>query len=235
MAVICGDFGGCAMTTATLTDRDLRVRDAVVKQLEWDPRVDASAIGVAARDNVVTLTGYVDTYIDKLGAERIAKGVRGVRGVANDIEVRARQDVTDADLARDVIRSLELRSLVPATVQAVVHDGRVTLTGAVDWLFQKHEAEKAVRHVRGVRGIFNHVEIKPRPTQKDVQHRIVEALHRNADLDARHITVTLEGSVATLTGRVGSFMQYDAAARAAASASGITRVDNRLQIRPTLD
>jgi osmotically-inducible protein OsmY len=223
------------MTTASLTDTDLHVRDSVVKQLEWDPAVDASAIGVTAKDRVVTLTGYVDTYSDKLAAERIAKRVRGVRGVSNEIEVRARQEITDADLARDVVRSLELRSTVPSTVQAVVHDGYVTLTGSVDWLLQKQEAEKGVRHVRGVRGVFNHVEVKPRATEKDIRHRIVEALHRNADVDARHVNITIEQNVATLTGRVGSFVQFEAAGRAAASAPGITRVHNRLQIRATLD
>lgn len=223
------------MTTAALTDADVRVRDSVMKQLEWDPGVDASAIGVTARNSVVTLTGYVATYSDKLAAERIAKRVKGVRGVDNEIEVRARQDITDADLARNVVRALELRSTIPANVQAVVHDGYVTLTGTVDWLFQKQEAEKGVRHVRSVRGIFNHVEVKPRATEKDVRHRIVEALHRNADLDARHVSVAIDGNVATLTGRVGSFVQYEAAARAAASAPGVTRVENRLQIGSTLD
>jgi osmotically-inducible protein OsmY len=184
----------------------------------------------------VTLTGYVDTYSDKLAAERVAKGVRGVRGVANEIEVRARHDVTDAGLATDVVGSLNLRSTVPASVQAVVHNGYVTLTGSVDWLFQKQEAEKGVRHVRGVRGVFNHIEVKPRATEKDVRHRIVEALHRTADLDARHVTVTVEGNVATLTGHVGSFVQYEAAVRAAGSAPGIVRVENRLNIRqPSFD
>lgn len=224
------------MSTTVLTDTDIRVRDSVMKQLEWDPGIDASAIAVAARQSVVTLTGYVDTYSAKLAAERIAKSVRGVRGVANEIEVRARHDVTDASLAENVVRSLELRSTIPGNVQAVVHNGHVTLTGTVDWLFQKQEAEKGVRHVRGVRGLFNHIEVKPRAAEKDVRHRIVEALHRNADLDARHVTVSVEGHVATLTGHVGSFVQYEAAARAAGSAPGITRVENRLDIKqPSFD
>jgi osmotically-inducible protein OsmY len=218
------------MSTATLSDTDVSVRDAVVTQLDWDPEIDASAVGVAARGGVVTLTGYVGTYSEKLVAERIAKRVRGVRGVANEIEVKLRQDITDPDLARDVVRALSLRSTIPPSVQAVVHNGHVTLTGLVDWLFQKEEAEKAVRHVRGVRGVFNHIDVKARATEKDVRHRIVEALHRNADVDARHVTVAIDGGVATLRGRVGSFMQYEAAARAAASAPGITSVDNQLQI-----
>ena len=223
------------MTTATLTEADVRIRDAVVHQLDWDPEVDASAIGVSARDGVVALTGFVGTYSGKLAAEHAAKRVRGVRGVANDIEVRLLHEASDPDLARDVVHALQLRSTVPAGVQAVVHHGYVTLTGGVDWVFQKEEAEKAVRHVRGVKGVFNEIAVKARATERDVRHRIVAALHRTADLDAQHITLTVEGGVARLTGRVGSFVQYETAAQAAASAPGITRVENRLQIGPGIE
>ena len=120
---------------------------------------DASGIGVSAKDGVVTLTGYIDTYGGKLAAERAAKRVRGVRGVANDLEVRLKIGRTDADIARDAVRALELRATVPATVQAVVHEGHVTLTGKVGWLYQARDAEKAVRHINGVRGVFNHIEV----------------------------------------------------------------------------
>lgn len=223
------------MSTATLTDIDVHVRDAVIEQLDWDPEVDASGIGVTARDGVVTLSGAVDTYAAKLAAERIAKRVRGVRGVANDLDVRLRYEALDADIAHDAVRALSMRSSIPANVQAVVHNGHVTLTGTVEWLYQKYEAEKAVRHIRGVRGVFNHLVVKPRAVEKDVRHRIVKALHRNADIDARHIMVTIDANIATLTGRVGSFHQFEAAARAAASAPGVTRVDNRLEIRPEVE
>ena len=218
------------MSISTLTETELRLRTEVVRQLDFDPEVDASAIGVSARDGVVTLTGFVPTYTDKLAAERIVKGVRGVRGVANDIEVRLRHEVTDPELAAEAVRALRLRSTVPAEVQVAVHGGYVTLTGAVTWLFQRQQAEHAVRHVRGVRGVFNHIVVRAGNAERDVRHRIVEALHRNADLDARHITVAVDGTVATLTGTVGSFAQYEAAGRAAGAAPGITEVDNRLEI-----
>ena len=175
------------MSTASLTDTDVRVRDAVLKQLEWDPEVDASAIGVAAKDGAVTLTGYINSYAAKLAAERAAKRVRGVRAVANDIDVRLILERTDADIAADVVRVLELRSTIPAAVQAAVHNGRVTLTGRVDWIFQKREAEKALRHLRGVRGVLNHITVAPRAVAREVRHRIVEALHRNANIDAQNI------------------------------------------------
>ena len=164
------------MTTATLTEADVRVRDAVMRQLDWDPEVDASAIGVAAKNGTVTLTGFIDSYSGKLAAERAAKRVHGVRAVANDVEVRLRLERTDPDIAQDAARALELRSTIPDGVQVVVHSGHVTLTGKVDWLFQKQSAENAVRHIRGVRGVLNHISVAPRAAVRDVRHRIVKAL-----------------------------------------------------------
>lgn len=220
------------MSTASLTDRDVQVRDAVLRQLEWDPEVDASAIGVAASGGAITLTGFIDGYAGKLAAERAAKRVRGVRAVANDIAVRLRLDRTDADIAADVTRALELSSTIPPSVQATVHDRHVTLTGTVDWPYQKRDAVKAVRHIRGVRGVVDHVTIVSRAAERDVGGRIVEALHRNANVDARGITVTIAGNTATLTGTVGSWLQRESAERAAADAPGIARVENRIVVEP---
>jgi osmotically-inducible protein OsmY len=220
------------MSTATLTEADIRVRDAVLRQLEWDPSVEASAVGVAAHNGAVTLTGYIDSYRGKLAAERAAKRVRGVRAVANDIEVRLKLARTDADIAADVVRAMELRSTIPDTIQAAVHDGHVTLTGKVQWLFQKQDAERVVHHIRGVRGIQNYVTVTPQSVTKDVRHRIVEALHRNATVDAQHILVTVTDDTAVLTGTVGSVPQRDAAEDAAMHAPGIIRVDNRIVVEP---
>ena len=223
------------MSTASLTEADVRVRDAVWRQLDWDPAVDASAVGVAAKDGAVTLTGFIDTYAGKLAAERAAKRVHGVRAVANDIEVRLRLERTDADIAADVVTALQLRSTVPRQVQAAVHRGSVTLTGTVDWLLQKRDAEKAVRHVRGVRNVMNHITVTPHAVERDVRHRIVEALHRNADVDARRITVDLDADKVTLSGTVGTWLQRESAERAAADAPGIARVENRIVVEPRSD
>jgi osmotically-inducible protein OsmY len=220
------------MSTTTMTDTDVRTRNTVVRQLEWDPEVDASAIGVAASGGVVTLTGYIDSYSGKLAAERAAKRVRGVRAVANDIEVRLRLERTDPDIAADAVRALRVRSTVPESVQAAVHSGHVTLTGKVEWWFQKRDAEKAVRHVRGVRHIANYITVAPRAVERDIRHRIVEALHRNANVDARQIMVTVSGDRATLTGTVGSWLQRDSAERAAADAPGIAQVENQIVVEP---
>ncbi|OFW05228.1 MAG: hypothetical protein A3I61_10760 [Acidobacteria bacterium RIFCSPLOWO2_02_FULL_68_18] len=220
------------MTTMSLTDADVRVREQVRRQLDWDPDVDNSAVGVVARNGVVTLTGFIDSYAGKLAAERAAKRVRGVRAVANDIEVRLKLDRTDADVARDAARALELRIGVPDSVQLTVHHGHVTLTGKVSWIAQKKNAEKAIQHVRGVKGIFNHIEVTPDRTHHDVRKRIVEALHRQADVQARHISVGISGDVAVLTGTVGSWCEREAAERAAADAPGIRWVDNRIVVEP---
>ena len=220
------------MTVAQLTHTDKRIREAVVQQLEWDPAVEASAIGVAARDGVIMLTGNVSTYAEKLAAERVAKGVRGVRAVANDIEVRPMVEYLDADIAADAARALELRGTVPMNVQVVVHNGRITLTGRVARLFHKTEAEKAIRRVKGVRGIFNHVEIAPETGVRDLQKRIVDALRRDVDLEARNIFVSIDGTVVQLQGTVPTWAQREAAERTAASAPGIAWVDNRIVVEP---
>jgi osmotically-inducible protein OsmY len=222
------------MTTTSLSETDVRVWEAVLRQLEWDPEVDASAVGVSVKNGVVTLTGYIDTYAGKLAAERAAKRVRGVRALANDVEVRLKLERTDADIATDVARALELRSSIPNAVQAAVHQGAVTLTGKVSWIFQKFHAEQTVRHIRGVRAVHNYIDIAPGAAKEDVRHRIVAALHRNADLDARQITIDISGDVATLSGHVETWLLREAAERAAWSAPGIVRVDNRILVEPAL-
>jgi len=221
------------MTTATLTGTDVRLRDAVMRQLDWDPEVDDSAIGVTAKEGVVTLTGFIDSYAGKLAAERIVKRVRGVRAVANDITVRLRVDRTDTDIAADAARALKLRPGISESVQATVHNGHVTLTGKVEWLLQKEHAEEAVRHVRGTRGVLNHIEVAPKTTQRDIRRRILQALHRNADLEARHVDVTVSKDVVTLTGTVRSWLQREAAEQAAGSAPGIRQVTNEIIVSPS--
>ena len=220
------------MTPGTLTNADVRVRDAVMRQLDWDPEVDASAVGVAAKSGVVTLTGFIDTYSGKLAAERAAKQVHGVRAVANDIEVRLRLVRTDPDVAQDAARALELHSIIPESVQAIVHNRHLTLTGRVEWLYQKESAERAVEHIRGVRNVFNHITVAPRAVGRDVPHCIVKALHRNADVDAHHIVVTVSGDTATLAGTVGTWLQRESAERVAANSPGIAHVVNRIVVEP---
>lgn len=223
------------MSTATLTEKDTRVRDAVLQQLEWDPAVDASGIGVTAHGGAVALTGSIDTYAGKLAAERAAKRVHGVRAVANDLDVKLVAGRTDADIAADAATMLKLHNEVPDSVQATVHHGHVTLTGTVDWHYQRMQAEKAVRYIRGVRQIANHVTVVPRAAGRDMRKRIAQALYRNATLDAKHIDVTVTGSVVHLKGTATSWLQREAAERAAYDAPGITMVDNQIVVDPPND
>ena len=220
------------MSTVTLSGTDLRLRNAVTRQLDWDPEVEAGGIGVTASEGVVTLTGSIATYAQKLAAERAVKRMRGVRAVANDLTVSAMKERTDTDIAHDAVQALALRPSLSDVVQATVHHGHVTLTGTVDWIYQKAHAEEAVSHVHGVRGIHNHLTVKPRPSQRDLQRRIVRALHRQADLDARHVQIAVSHNAVVLTGTVGSWAQRDAAEQAAGSAPGITRVDNQIDVVP---
>ena len=223
------------MSTTTLTAKDERVRDAVQQQLEWDPAVDASGIGVTTRGGAVTLTGSINTYAGKLAAERAAKRVYGVRAVANDVEVTLAAGRTDADIAADADKMLKLHHEVPDSVQAAVHHGHISLTGTVDWHYQRIQAEKAVRYIRGVRQVVNHVTVVPRAAGLEMQRRVTTALHRNAALDAKRIEVTTNGSVVHLRGTATSLMQRDAAERAAYDAPGITLVDNQIVVDPPDD
>jgi osmotically-inducible protein OsmY len=218
--------------TTTLTGTDVRLRNLVVRELDWDPDVDASAIGVTAKDGIVTLTGFIDTYAGKLAAERVAKRVRGVRAVANDVIVRPTVERTDTDIAADAAAALKLQTPVADKVQIAVHHGHVGLTGRVEWLTQREAAAAAVQHVPGVRGIANYIDVTPQPAFRDLHRRIVAALHRNADIDAMNLRVDVTGDVVTLTGSVTSLLQREAAERGAASAPGIRRVENKIVVIP---
>jgi osmotically-inducible protein OsmY len=224
------------MTVASLTSTDLLTRDAVLRQLAWDSQVDASAIGVTVQDGIVSLTGFIDSYAGKLAAERAAKRTRGVRAVANDVQVRLRLDRTDPEIAADAAHILGMHDSLPDSVQVVVCGGHLTLSGTVRALFQRTIAEDTVRHVRGVKGVMNRLEVVPTASASDVQRQIVRALHRDADLDARNIQVTVSGREVTLAGDVGSWHDRESAERAAMHAAGITHVDNRLVVRwPDVD
>jgi osmotically-inducible protein OsmY len=218
------------MTTGTLTDHDLEVRDAVLQQLAWDSQLDASGIGVTAAHGAITLTGVVDSYAGKLEAERAAKRVRGVRAVANDLQVRLRLERPDADIAADAVRAFELRGHLPESVQAAVHQGHVTLTGSVATLFQRAVAENAIRHVKGVKAIVNRITVTPAVVSRDIRREIVSALHRDAALDADTIKVTVDGDTVTLTGRVRSWAEQQSAEHAAMHAPGIRHVHNHLLV-----
>ena len=220
------------MSTATLSTLDLKLRDAVMQQLEWDPAVDASGIGVTAHEGAVTLSGTINTDAGKLAAERATQQVRGVRAVANDLEVKLIAGRTDGDVAADAAAMLRLHSEIPPGVQAVVHYGVLRLSGSVPWYYQYLEAEKLARHIRGVKQVINDIRIAPPAAGRDLRKRIAQALYRNASLDAKRIDVTVSDHIARLTGTATSWQQREAAERAAYDAPGITMVDNQIIVEP---
>jgi osmotically-inducible protein OsmY len=218
------------MSLTTLVETDVHLRDTVIRHLDWDPEVDATSVGVSAHEGIVTLTGFIDTYAGKLAAERAVKRIRGVRAVANDIVVRLRVPRTDQDIAHDAARALANPQSLADTVQATVHQGHVTLTGEVQWLFERALAERLVHHVRGVIGVHNYITVAPRSSALDIRRRIVTALHHHADVDASHIEVTVNDHTVTLTGTTESWAERDAAEQAASRAPGVTQVDNHITV-----
>ena len=218
--------------STTLTTVDQRLRDSVMHQLVADPQVDASLVGVSAQEGIVTLSGYVNSFAEKLAAERSCRHVYGVRAIANELEIRLAVERIDPDIARDALEALKIRIDVPLGIAVTVRNGHLTLSGVVEWMYQKMAAERAVKYLRGVKGVFNQITLKPVVVPQDVQKRIIEALHRHADLDARGIHVAAEGSRVTLSGTVRSWLEKDEAQRAAWRVPGVAVVDNRINVFP---
>jgi len=216
---------------------DEAIQTDVLEELKWDTRVQPNEIGVMVKDGVVTLTGWVDSYLKKMAAEEAAHRVRGVKAVANDIEVRlpGSAERTDADLAKAVLNALRWDAAIPTDkVDVTVSQGWVTLKGEVEFGFQKSDAERAVRRLSGVKGVINLITVKPRPSPSDLKQQIERALIRNAETDARNITVEVQGSKVILRGTVRSYAEKQAAEDTAWSAPGVSEVDNRIVISPML-
>jgi len=212
---------------------DSDIKRDVEDELRWDPDIDATDIGVAVNNGVVALTGFVRSYAQKTEAERDAKRVAGVVGVANDIEVRL--PILDArpdpDIARDAVNTLKSELPYSAeNIKVIVQDGSLTLEGTVEWNYARERAQNAVKRIRGVKRVMNSIMVKPKVAPHEIRRKIEDAFRRSAELDASRITVEANGSEVILRGTVKSWAERQEAERAAWAAPGVTRVDNRVAI-----
>jgi osmotically-inducible protein OsmY len=209
------------------------LRREVLAELEWEPRLGSSTVGVAVASAVVTLTGVVKTYAEKMAAERAAKRVKGVHVVINEIDVKLASPHARADpeIAAAVVRALEWDVLVPHTrIEARVADGWVRLEGTVDWEYQRAAAAEAVHRLTGITGVTNLIAVKPQLVAEDVEKRIEAALKRSADVEARHIHVEAHEGKVVLRGRVHSWVARDTADAAAWAAPGVATVEDELEV-----
>jgi osmotically-inducible protein OsmY len=212
---------------------DSDIKRDVEDELRWDPDIDATDIGVAVHNGIVTLAGFVRSYAQRTEAERDAKRVAGVVGVANDIEVRlpVLDQRPDPEIARDATSALKAELPYSSeNIKVVVSDGWLTLEGAVEWHYARERAESSVKRVRGVKGVTNAITLKPKVQPREVRRKIEDALRRSAELDASRITVEANGDEVILRGTVKSWAERQEAERAAWAAPGVTRVENRITI-----
>lgn len=218
------------MQTTMEKESDRRLRDAVLRQIDWEPEVTSQDIGVSVKDGLVTLTGFVHSYVEKVAAEKAAKSVYGAKAIANDIDVKPGTR-TDPEIARDVIEAMKLDARVPDDrIKVTVQNGYVTLDGVVDWYYQREAAESRARNVNGVRSLINSIAVKSKVSTAEVKTKIEEALRRSAEVDARSIFVSAQDGTVTLDGSVRSLLEKQQAERAAWSAPGVSRVIDNIAV-----
>jgi osmotically-inducible protein OsmY len=211
-----------------------QLRQHVIDELEFEPSVDAATIGVAVENGVVTLSGHVPSYAAKLAVERATRRVKGVRAIAQEIEVRYASDKKTADdeIAKRAISIIKWDAMAPSdAIQVTVQRGWVTLSGEVEWQYQRRAAEDAVRRLSGVTGVFNNLSLKPTVNVPDIKKKIEDALSRHAKVEAQAIRVIVhDGNKVSLEGKVESWDEREAVEDAAWSVAGVQSVDDRLTI-----
>jgi osmotically-inducible protein OsmY len=215
--------------------KDIEIQNDVVSELKWEPGLQDDDIAVGVRDGVVTLGGVATSYGDKMSAERVASRIKGVKAIANDIDVKIPSIASraDPDIAHAALDALKWDIAVPENlIKVKVDKGWLTLEGEVEWYYQRDAAERAVRYLTGVKGVTNLIRMRVRPAPSDVKQRILDTLQRNARFDAEHVSVDIQGHRAVLRGTVRSYTESRDAARAANNAPGITEVENRLAVNP---
>lgn len=217
------------------TDEDIQTD--VLEELAWDTSVRPNEIGVVVKNGIVTLTGWVDTYVKKMAVQDAAHRVRQVKAVANDIEIRlpSSSERTDTDLAGAVLNALHWDAAISTDkLDVTVSKGWVTLKGEVEHGFQKVDATRAVSRLAGVKGMSNQIIVKPLLVAADLQQKIEKALVRNAEFDAKHINIEVHNGLVVLKGSVRSYAEKRAAEQSVMLAPGVTSIDNRITIVPAI-
>jgi osmotically-inducible protein OsmY len=212
---------------------DLRLQQRVTDELEFEPSVDPAHIGVSVREGVVSLSGHVSSFAEKFAAERAVRRVKGVKAVAQELEVRLPSDrkLADDEIAARAVRILNWDVSVPhGRVSVKVEHGVITLGGEVEWQFQRAEAERDVRKLGGIKSVVNDIAVVPSVRSEDVRATIRAALERNAEVEANKITVTVSGGKVTLGGKVNAWTEREAVERAAWSTPGVTQVEDDIEL-----
>lgn len=212
---------------------DEEIRDDIIAELEWDPKIESTEIGVTVKEGAVSLMGVVGSYAEKLAAEQAAKRVRGVRAIAEEIKVRLPSDrsVTDEDIAERIAHVLEWNTSVPeSNIQAEVRNGFVTLTGDVEWNYQRESAKDLIAGIKGVSAVSNMIKVRSRIVTSDITREITRALQRNAELEATKIKVEVDGSRVTLNGDVKAWYERKLVEDAVWAAPGVTQVTDNLRV-----
>ena len=212
---------------------DIQLHKDVIDELAFEPSIDAGKISVAVNEGVVTLSGSVSSYFEKWAAESAVKRVHHVSGIAEELTVDflPNPNRSDTDIVEAAVRALEWNTAVPKDrVQIKVSRGWLTLEGDLDWQFQRQAAHDVVAHLQGVKGVSNDINIRPSVGAMDVHAKIESALKRSAELDSKNVTVEIEGNSVTLRGKLHTWAERDAAARAAWNASGVQMVSNQILV-----
>lgn len=213
--------------------KDSVLKQNVIDEIEFEPSIDANDIGVAVEDGIITLSGHVPSYSQKIAVERAVARVAGVRGIAQNIEVRfpGGPGTADDEIARRAVNTIKWNAVLPdEAVQVKVQNGWVTLTGKLDWNYQKQRAADAVRDIKGVVGITNQIELRPVVSKIDVKKHIENALKRSAEIEAAGVSVNVVGNKVTLEGKVKTWADRFAAENAAWATPGVSAVEDKLAV-----
>ena len=213
--------------------KDIETQENVLEELRHTPMINANEIGVTVKNGLVTLSGMVDTYPQKIRIERAVKKVKGVRGIAEDIEVvlPLNHKKNDSEIAQAILHAIEWHSALQLDkVNILVEDGCVVIEGTADWDFQRKSVSQVASHIVGVKSVINNIKLSPVPSTDNIRNKMQAAFARNATIAAEKIEISIENSKVILSGIVNSWAEYEEAERTAWATPGVAKVENNLEL-----